>query len=577
MKKKILPVLIVFVLIIIILAISGISAMIKKYTPTDERASLTDYFRISSDEQVAIVQNGSLIDAVGKIIDGHIYLDYTFVHDELNPRFYWDANENILLYATEQNLIQTNLDSNVYTVNKANTDFGRPIVKTTADTTFVDLDFVKQYSDFTYTYVTNPNRILLTNVWGDSQVASLKKDEALRLKGGIKSPILSDLTKGQKVTVLAPDENWTKVLTEDGIAGYVPSNKLSDSETVTTSSTFVPETFSHIKKDAPICMAWHQIFSRSANSEVASVLATTKGINVLSPTWFYLNDNKGNLMDLGSSDYVNYCHSQNVEVWASVNNLENQEVSSTEVLTHTSTRHNLVNQIVSLAIQYNLDGINLDFEALNRESIGDAYIQFVRELSIKCANNGIILSIDNYVPTAYTSFYNRREQANYADYIVIMAYDEHTWGSEEVGSNASLPWVEQGVIDTIAEVPSEQVILGMPFYAAVWIRTPEEGAGDNEDMDANISYESTLKKCTMSSINTLIKNHSATKEWRSDAGQNYAEFKSGKDLYQIWVEDAESIEAKCKLLDKHKLAGAAFWKLGQETRDIWDTIIKYIN
>lgn len=577
MKKKILPILVVFALIILIVAITGISSLIKKYTPSDEREDLSSYYRITSDDQVAIVLNGVLCDSYGKRIGEHVYVDFTFVHDQLNPRFYWDSNENILLYATSRDLIMAHADSNNYSVSKANMEYGRPIVKATATSAYVDLDFVKQYSDFTYTFFAEPNRIVLTSQWGEYTVASLKKDTSLRIKGGIKSPILSDVEEKQSVTVLEPNESWTKVMTEDGITGYVLSNKLTATETLERTSNFVPEAFSHITKDFNICMAWHQVFDRSANADVASVLATTKGVNVISPTWFYLNDNNGGIKDLGSTDYVNYCHSQGVEVWALVSNLENQEVSSTQVLTHTSSRQNLVNQIVSVAIQYNLDGINLDFEALNREDVGDAYIEFVRELSIKCANNEIVLSVDNYVPTSYTSFYNRTEQALFADYIVIMGYDEHTWGSEEVGSNASLPWVKQGVIDTLSEVPSNQVILGMPFYAAVWILTPEEGAGDNEDMDANIQYETSLKKCTMSSVNTLIKNHNATKQWRSDVGQNIAEFKSGGDLYQIWVEDADSMDARLKLLDEYQLAGAAFWKLGQETRDIWDTIIKYIN
>jgi len=241
-------------------------------------------------------------------------------------------------------------------------------------------------------------------------------------------------------------------MTADGIIGYVKNSTLSSTETKERKSEYTPETFAHITKDFTICMAWHQVTSQSANSTISSVLAGTKGVNVISPTWFYLNDNNGNLANLASMDYVNYCHSQGVEVWALVSNLENADADSTEVLTHTSKRQNLVNQIVSMAIQYNLDGVNLDFEALSRENVGDAYIQFVRELSIKCGNNGIVLSIDNYVPTEYTSFYNREEQANFADYIVIMGYDEHYAGSD-AGSVSSLSWVKQGVSDTLKEVP----------------------------------------------------------------------------------------------------------------------------
>ena len=576
MKKKALPVLVVCALIVIIVAITGISALIKKYTPSKERQELSEYYNLTSEDQVAIILNNEVIETTAKMIGDHVYIDYQFVHDSLNPRFYWDANENILLYATARDLISAEADSNSYLVTKSSIDYGRPIVKATSDSAYIDLDFVKEYSDFTYEYFSDPNRIIVYNTWGNYEVATVRRNTHIRVKGGIKSPILADVKEKDQLCVLESGDNWTKVMTNDGVVGYVQGKRLSGTTEDTRSSDYEPEVFAHITKDFEICMAWHQMTTRAVNSDVASVLASTKGINVISPTWFYLNDNNGGIADLGSTDYVNYCHSQGVEVWALVSNLENSDVDTTYVLTHTSTRQNLVNQIVSVAIQYNLDGINLDFEALNREEVGDAYIQFVRELSIKCENNGIVLSIDNYVPTSYTSFYNRSEQANFADYVVIMGYDEHYAGSDE-GSVSSLGWVRQGVIDTLAEVPANQVILGMPFYTRVWALTPDEEAGDNDDIDANILYSVSSQVYGMRSANNLLANYGVEKQWLEDSGQNYAEFESEGITYKVWLEDSASAEARLKLMDEYELAGASFWKLGFETSDVWDTIIKYIN
>lgn len=576
MRKKVLPILVVCALIIIIVAITGVSALIRKYTPSKERQDLSEYYNLTSEDQVAIIWNNEVLETNAKMIGDHVYVDYNFVHDKLNERFYWDANENVLLYATSRDLISAEADSNNYFITKSSVDYGRPIVKATSDSAQVDLAFVQEYSDFTYEFVPEPNRIIITSEWGDYQTANIKRSTSLRIKGGIKSPILADLKEKDTVVVIEADENWTRVMTADGVVGYVQNKKLSEIATETRVSEFEPEVFAHILKDFEICMAWHQVTTRAANSDVASVLASTKGVNVISPTWFYLNDNNGGIADLGSIDYVNYCHSQGVEVWALVSNLENSDADSSYVLTHTSTRQNLVNQIVSVAIQYNLDGINLDFEALNREAVGDAYIEFVRELSIKCANNGIVLSIDNYVPTSYTSFYNRSEQANYADYIVIMGYDEHYAGSDE-GSVSSLGWVRQGVIDTIAEVPAKQVILGMPFYTRVWALTPDGDIEDTEDTDTDILYTVSSQVYGMRSSNNLLADHGVQKQWLADSGQNYAEFESGGVIYKVWLEDAASAEARLQLIDEYKLAGASFWKLGFETSNVWDTIIKYIN
>ncbi|MCI7107670.1 MAG: glycosyl hydrolase family 18 protein [Agathobacter sp.] len=576
MKKKALPILVVCALIVLIVAIMGVMSLIRKYTPSKEWQDLDTYYHLSANDEVAIILNNEVIESKAKVIDGHIYVDFDFVHDTLNNRFYWDHNENILLYATPRELISAEADKNSYLITKSSVDYGRAVVKANADSAYIDLDFVKQYSDFAYEYVKDPHRIIITNEWGDYQVAHLKKDTNLRLKGGIKSPILTEAKQKDTVSVLEEGNNWTKVMTTDGIIGYVKNRTLSATEIKTRKSDFEAETYAHITKDFEICMAWHQVTNRSANSNIASVLANTKGVNVISPTWFYLNDNNGNLANLASMDYVNYCHSQGVEVWALVSNLENKDADSAEVLTHTSKRQNLVNQIVSMAIQYNLDGINLDFESLDANKVGDSYIQFVRELSIKCANNGIVLSVDNYVPTAYTSFYNRAEQAKFADYVVIMGYDEHYAGSDE-GSVSSLNWVKQGVADTLKEVPSEQVILGMPFYTRVWALTPDDDNAEKADADTDTAYTVSSQVYGMRAANDLLTTYGATKNWLDDCGQNYAEFKDGKITYKVWLEDSSSAEARLKLIDENNLAGASFWKLGFETSDIWDTIIKYIN
>lgn len=586
MKKKTIPILTVCALIVIIVAIIGGSVLLRKYSPSKEHKDLTSYYNITADNQVAIVLNNELTSSYATLIDGHIYVDYNFVHDTLNSRFYWDHNENILLYATSRDLISAEADSNKYLITKSSVDYGRPIVKANSDSAYIDLDFVKEYTDLTYEYIKDPNRIVITNQWGDYDTASVKKNTAVRVKGGIKSPILKDITETSDVTVIEQGDKWSKILTDDGIIGYVQNKRMSDISTKTRTSDFTPDTFAHITKDFNICMAWHQVTNYSANTNIASVLSSTKGVNVISPTWFYLNDNNGNLANLASLDYVNYCHSQGVEVWALVSNLENKDADSAEVLTHTSKRQNLVNQIVSMAIQYNLDGINLDFESLNQSKVGDAYIEFVRELSIKCANNGIVLSIDNYVPTSYTAFYNRAEQANFADYVVIMGYDEHYAGSD-AGSVSSIGWVKQGVADTLAEVPANQVILGMPFYTRVWQltknttsskdSTDSKDNNDTKDNDNTSDYDVSSKIYGMRAADALLADNGVTKTWDKESGQNYAEFTSGDSTFKVWLEDASSTEERLKVMQDNKLAGASFWKLGFETSDVWNTIIKYTN
>lgn len=583
MKKKILPVIAALAFIFVIVLFMVLGKVIDKYTPTDERQDLAVHYNVNSEEAVAIIYNNELIEDAAKLINSVVYLRLDTVKEYINDRFYWDTNENLLRYTTASDLISVPAESTNYTITKDSYSSDHIIVKADAETAYIAIDFVKTYSDFTYEIFEEPNRVVITNAWGDYTTATAKKNTELRVLGGIKSPILDELTKGEELTILEELENWTEVITSDGIIGYVKSKNLGSQSVKTLSSDYVEEEFTHIKKDFEINMAWHQVLNRTANSDISSVLQSTKGLNVISPTWFYLKDTNGNIGSIASNDYVSYCHQHNVEVWALVKNFNCEDYGvttpdTTTILTHSSSRDNLVNNIISVAIQYNLDGINIDFESLD-PAVEDSYIQFIRELSLKCANNGIVLSVDNYVPTAYTAFYDRGEQALFADYVVIMAYDEHYKGTEP-GSVASIGWVTEGVEKTLKEVPAEQVILGMPFYARVWSLTPAGGADLPEEggiLDDYTNYDISCYSASMSEQKRLANLNGATPIWSDEAGQYYTEYKNGGSFYQIWMEDAASIEEKLKVMDSFKLAGASFWKLGLEQNSVWETIIKYIN
>lgn len=582
-KKNFIPVIAVIVLILVVVLFLLLAKVIEKYTPSKEHQNLSEYYQMTAAEDVAIIFNNEILPAHGKLIDGHVYLDFNTIHDKINSRFFWDHNENKLLCATATDLIAADAESTSYYVTKDSHSMDHTIVKSGADTAYVAIDFVKQYADFSYEIFEDPNRVVITTQWGDYTVASAKKDTEIRVLGGIKSPILTEVEKGTVLTVLVPDETWTQVATTNGVVGYIKSKALGNTSTETRVSDYVEEEFTHLKKDFKINLGWHQVTNTTANNNVSTILQNTKGINVISPTWFYLKDTSGNIGSLASLDYVNYCHQNGVEVWALVSNfgakdqgLENPNL--TEILTYTSRREALINNLISAAIQYNLDGINVDFESVD-PAVGDAYIQFIRELSLKCANNGLVLSVDNYSPTDYTAFYNRAEQAVFADYVIVMAYDEHYSGSPEAGSVASIGFVSDSVAKTLLEVPADQLILGMPFYTRVWSETPvtdgsPEAEGASED---TVPFELDCYSVGMKEAQNLVNTNGAVPVWSDETKQYYVEYINDGVTYKIWMEDVTSLEEKLKVMQANQLAGGAFWKLGLETSDVWDTVIKYIN
>ncbi len=579
MKDKIIPIAAVLSLIFIILVSIIVGKKIKQYVPSSEEQDLETYFGITSDDEIAIELNHNIIEEKALLRDGGIYLDFNYVHDNLNDRFYWDTNENILLYTTSSDVIKASADSKDYYIGRKKDSKPYKIVLVNVDKTYIALDYVAEYTNLTYEYFEEPDRILMQTKWGTVTKAAVKRKTQLRVEDSVKSNILKELEKDDTLVKLETMKEWSKVATEDGLIGYVQNKRLGAETEETQSHEFAEDTFTHQIRDYEICMAWHQVTVPEANSTIVNVLQNTKGINVISPTWFYLNDNDGNIANLASTDYVKYCHDKGIEVWGLVSNLENSEVSSTEVLTHTSKRENLENQIIAAAIQYDLDGINVDFEALE-SAVGEGFIQFIRELSLKCDGNGIVLSVDNYVSSDYTKFYDREEQAVFADYLIVMAYDEHYAGSKESGSVASLGFVTKGADDILDEgVPAEQVVLGMPFFTRVWAEKPKDSDGDDAESASEnyIPYELSSEAVGMLSAQRLMEVNGAEKTWLDDMGQFYTEYVNNNITYKIWFEDVRSIEEKLKVMDSHKFAGAAFWKLGLEDTTVWDTIIKYIN
>ncbi|MCF0131532.1 MAG: glycosyl hydrolase family 18 [Pseudobutyrivibrio sp.] len=551
----------IFAVIVLIVGIYGI----KKYSSTNERMALEEYFKPIRENQVAIIFNNEYVEvtedaacAPAIFENGNVYLEIGWLKDNLDDGYVYDASEITLRYATDKEIYTANLGSADYLIDKSKSTFGYNIVCAQDNTVYVALDYLAMLTDFDSTFYVNPNRIAINTAGFSYNYTTLKGATEIRKLNGPKSPILEDCTKGEKIIVIRDTGKWSFVMSENGVMGYIKNKKLGTTTSVTIDKKLPERQYNHISIGDDISLAWHQ---SNGQSSIADVLSSIGPIDVISPTWFYLKDNKGGIASSGSNSYVNFCHENGIQVWGLVSNLEEESVDTTVVLNTTSARDALVNNLIAQAITYGLDGINVDIEQLSGNA-KDGYAQFIKELSIKCEKNDIILSVDNYVPSGSSAHYNRSMQADYADYVIIMAYDEHYGGSNDPGSVASIEWVEQGVKDTLNEVPAQQVILGIPFYCRVW-KTASDGTISSETYG-------------LGSIQKFLKNNEAIPAWSDECGQNYAEFVYKDANYQVWIEDNDSIREKLKVMDNNKLAGAAFWKIGLDNEAVWNVIAEYL-
>lgn len=564
MKKKIIPILVAIVLIIIIGCISVGTKLIERYSYSRERADLYDYFQISSQEDTAVILGNEMIEERARLIDGVYYLDLFTVHKYFNDRFYEDKNENLLLYTLPDDIVKTNTGSTVKESKNGSEDLGYVIARYEEDELYVAIDYVKQYTNFSYEAFTEPNRIQIDTSWNEIQVSEIKKDTAVRIRGGVKSEILEDVQQGDKVTVLEQMETWSKVKTADSIIGYVENKRLSDirnEQPIPVTDYEEPE-YTSVTRDYKINLGWHVIAGTAGNDTLGSVTANTKGLNVISPTWFKLSDNNGGFTSFATSEYVNKAHDMGLEVWALIENIEyKSSIDMYAILSSTSVRTQLIENLINTVLEYDIDGINVDFEQISMDC-GEHYIEFIRELSIPCREHGIVLSVDNYVPTGYTDHYDRREQGIVADYVIIMGYDEHYAGSEVAGSVASIDYVEEGIAKTVEQVPANKVINAVPFYTRIWETTGSSISSQAVGMDMAQEYVSA---------------HNIEVEWDDATCQNYGEYTSGDTLYQVWLEDEQSIQVKLNIMEKYGIAGVASWRLGYEKPEIWDEIVNYLN
>ena len=551
---------------------------------TDDDGNEVTATSADGNEMAAVVCDNEYVNKYAFEKDGDTYMDISGVKKYIDDRFYYDSTENTVMYTNATTIYTSPVGSNEVTGDtKENLDFTSSVMD--GEICYVNLKYISKYIDFDYKYAKangdKPAVVVVNTKSREDKNGTVKKNTQIRTDADYMADIVSDVKADTKLTILDKGDEWDKVATDDGVIGYILNKRVKVGKTTKVSYKNDYDTYTHNVLDKKISLAWHQVMYSSSNSGLSDMIKNAKGLNVISPTWFSVSDSKGEVSSIGSADYVKKAHSAGLDVWGLVSDFEtdgNGDYYIKTVVNNTKARQKMVSNIMKYASLYDLDGINVDFEYIN-VSEGAGYLQFLRELSIECRKKGIVLSIDNYQPSAWTEFYDRNQQGRLADYVVVMNYDEHTASSNEAGSVSSLTFTEEGLKNTIDEVgDASRVINGMPFYTRIWTETPEDESDGNgkliEDA-ANGNYVLSTKAVSMDAAKEAYTEAGATPIYNEETGQNYVVYEKGSSTYMIWLEDETSIKARLDLMNKYEIAGAGYWKLGLESDDIWNTISQY--
>ncbi len=543
--------------IVILAAITVIMYMIVRYTPTKEKMSGYTYFDVNESDKVLVIVDGEEYKDTGIVIDGRYYLPQKFIEDNINVGFYYDKESAAVLYSDSEYIYTYRSGENSYsddTGKSFGTDY--PVVVDYEGQCFVDWEYVAGHTDCEYGYGNEPARINIILESGEKQCVTAEKKAAVRYRGGIKSPVLEYVKKGDRLEYEDDLDDWIKVTTATGYTGYVKKSEVSDTFAYTREEKNY-ETHNYNMMDEKVTLAWFQVGGTAGNSGIDSSMASVTGVNVLAPTWYSITDSSGNMTCIASAELVNKMHKSGIQVWALMDDFDTN-VDFAALYSSKTARTRMIDTLISDAGRYGFDGINLDCENV-KSAFAKDYLQFVRELSVACERNGLVLSTDNYKPEAYNTCYNLKEQSRFVDYVIVMAYDEHYAGSE-AGSVASLPFVKEALEDTIKLVGQEHVIAGIPFYTRIWTTT---------------SGEITSRAVGMQSAIDQLNSDGQTALWNEDCGQYVASYTVGSSTRQIWFEEEKSIEAKLQAIQEMNVAGVACWKLGLEKSSVWSVISRY--
>ena len=524
-----------------------------RWIPSFEKKELTEWFEVSGDEVRVYLDGSPQFDITGTAGGGAVYLPYDYVHENLNSRFFWSGTDHMISYT---------LPDRTDDIGAEELIGGAPAFLENGGKVSLSLDLIQRYTNLTCESFsdekTAAKRVFIQKGGSSVLTTEVRKKAAVRTKPGVSNPILTEVEKGSGIVITERSDDWSRVITDNGIPGYVRTSSLMKPVEVTLPNTYQEPEYPHQLYEEKVILGWHGVYNKEGNAALDQHLKDAGNkINVISPTWIQISDANGNYVNYSDAEYVRKAHEAGLKVWACVDNFNQsggfKDFSTKTYFAAAASRRDFIDRLMNDASEYGYDGINLDFESLPSDA-GESYTQFFRELSVACHKAGIVLSIDNYVPYGFNDFYNLDEQGVFADYTVIMLYNEHTY---DVGSVASLPYTRFGISETLSKVPAECVIAALPLYTRVWKVTGGEVSSEAMGMDKSLEF---------------LAEKGIQTDWDEECGQNYGEITEGDTVQRVWIEDMDSISGKLAYIKDEELGGIAFWRLGYTSADFWNGI-----
>ena len=512
-----------------------------------------------------IINHGEVIELNGEgqaiIEEEAIYIPLMLLEDQFGINTDYDELNKIAIITTEERVFRFYGEVGRVEINhKESAEIPRMIIL--EDNPMIPISHMKDDLLIESNFVKETEILILSNLSTDQMYGEILDDHTrLRVKDKLFSEVMEIMNKGDRIQLFDEDGDWIKIVTDKGIMGYVHKNKIHNINVI---KGIIHEKVSPNFQEEPILLVWEHVHAKNPDT---TQIGEMKGVNVISPTWLSLRDRSGTISNKIDYSYIQWAKEKGFKIWPLFGNQFDPELTS-DFLNNALARESAIKGVLKLILDNGLDGINIDFENVFLKD-RDKLVQFVRELVPIFHQHGLLVSMDVTVLSTSENWslcYDRQALGEALDYVAVMTYDEH-WSSSPVsGSVASLAWVERGIHQLLEEVPAEKLILGIPFYTRLWTETPT-------DEGMKVSSQA----LGMKAVNDLVEKYKLQKIWDETAGQHYVEYQIDGKTHKIWIEDSESIILKSDLVNKYNLAGAAAWRRGFETPDIWDVLDRTLN
>lgn len=506
-----------------------------------------------------LVIGGEVMDRPAQIEGSIAYIPLDVIRERLDPAVVWDTGREIVSISTADKLIQLQTSGLTGFVNLKPVNLEFPL-KMVDRVPYLPSDILEQIYPVRISISRDGRFVTLDQAEQPVMTGKAIAQAPVRRNPTHKAPRVGRLGQGETLRVYREDKGWLLVRTEAGRAGYVPEGDVAITGVIPGVGRKAPSFRPWAPLGDRINLVWEYVGNRTPKTvEIPDM----PGLNVVSPTWFHVIDNDGNVSNAADTAYVRWAAERGYQVWGLVTNGFDRDRTKA-VLSDPAKREKIVRQLLNYAALYDLDGINIDFENLYPEDKG-LLVQFVRELTPLAHEAGLVVSIDVTIKSQnkYWSLpYDRKVLGAIVDYVALMAYDENSKNGGEAGSVASLPWVEKGVKSLLEEVPAEKILLGVPFYTRLW----------TEEKKPDGTVEVTARAVSMDAAREWVKETGVPLTWDEAAGQAYAEKADGNNVTKVWLEDEKSMAARVEFVRKYNLAGLAAWRRGFEDEAIWTTI-----